>query len=422
MLTGHGTIVGKDNVVHPQIGMVSGAVFGNRIDQHALGEVIFLGIEGVNGHHRNADARPHHVAGGDKFFYHLHGIVKGDSIADALGVDHVAVIIIACIEGFGAGDADDPTLHIQQRAAAGAGIDGRVGLQIAVDLSVHIGFSGCGADDAEGGRIRQLLAGGVADGHGKIPHPYPGAGAQGKGGQVIGLNFEHRHIQLGIRAHHLGLDLLLVCKLNHYPGGILYHMGVGYDIAFAGNHKAAAVRAQHILASPLGSIVDIQAYHALLGMLHDIGQGIYSTIQRGSLAVKCGQGTGNVFRRFNGFGLRILGRAVFPRAKSVPFPFIAGDSACLIPKEGRQALGAQGDQPCDQAAQGNAHEQAYRAHGHIAAPSAALLFRPFRRKAGRAAGINGALGSRGRFLLLMGLIGIIFFHKCSFPRPWPIRA
>ncbi|MPN64722.1 hypothetical protein SDC9_212498 [bioreactor metagenome] len=52
-------------------------------------------------------------------------------------------------------------------------------------------------------------------------------------------------------------------------------MGIGNDVALAGNHEAAAVSSKRVLAGLFGRKVNIQAYHAIADMLHDIRKRIY---------------------------------------------------------------------------------------------------------------------------------------------------
>ena len=336
---------------------MSWAVLRHRIYQDALGHLVHLRGQLVDLHHGNTNARPFYMAGGDQFPHHLHGLVDGDGITDALGVDHVAVLVIARIQGLGGGDTDDLATHIQEGAAAGAGIDGRIGLNVAVYLALHIGLPGGGANDAKGSGIRQHLSRGIADGYGEIPHLHLGAAAQGQGGKALGLHIDHRHIQFGVRADHLAGGGRAIDELHFHLASALHHMGVCDDIALAGNDKPAAIGHRHILFQLFVIIVHIHSHHALAGALHNIRQWVWHGLQRRSDPIQCGHFPGGIGGGLCGFRLgRCLGLGLV-RVLGPPFPLPF--PVAEIPMDLRQgihiapsaqALGPQGHDSGEQAA------------------------------------------------------------------------
>ena len=192
---------------------------------------------------------------------------------------------------------------------------------------------GGGADDAKSGGIRQHLPGGIADGHGEIPYPHLGAAAQCQGGQALGLHIDHRHIQLGIRAHDLAGGGGTVDELHLHLAGALYHMGVGDDIALAGDDEAAAIGHGHILPQGVVIVVHIQAHHARAGALHDIRQGIGHGLQGRGYPVQFRHFPGGIGRGLRGFRLGrglglvligVLGSHSHSHSQSPKSPWISG--------------------------------------------------------------------------------------------------
>jgi hypothetical protein len=87
-------------------------------------------------------------------------------------------------------DADDRSVHIDQRAAAVAGVDGSVGLDVGERLA-RIGLASHGADHSHGDRI--LEAFGTADGEDELANTRA-LGKQGKRGKVFFVDLEQGEV------------------------------------------------------------------------------------------------------------------------------------------------------------------------------------------------------------------------------------
>ena len=92
-------------------------------------------------------------------------------------------------------DADYFAVHVQQRAAGVAGIDGRVGLDEVLELAARAGLDGAvlGGDDAGGHGLRQRKR--AADGFNPVAHLRVVGVAQLHGGQGgVGIDLDHGQI------------------------------------------------------------------------------------------------------------------------------------------------------------------------------------------------------------------------------------
>ena len=167
---------------------------------------IFLGyLDNIYAH-----TGTNNVALGYKLLRHLHSLIDRYGKAEALGAYGVAVLIIAGKYVLRSSYTYYLALHIEQRAAAVAGVDGCVGLQIFVLAAVNVYVPRCCTDYAECGRARQLTAGGISYGDSEIAHPYIFGTAKCQWLQAVLPDIEHSDIHGGIVAYHLGVYLLLV--------------------------------------------------------------------------------------------------------------------------------------------------------------------------------------------------------------------
>lgn len=142
----------------------------------------------------------------------------------------------------GSVDADDLAVHVEQRAAAVARVDGRIGLDISRLYSVALRIRPradrtveC-ADDA--GRDRLPIAERIADRNHLLADPQRIRIAEHRNadrgarirGQIVQRNLEDGKIVVLIRAAQLGLIYLVVDKADRQGGCVLYHMVIGNDI------------------------------------------------------------------------------------------------------------------------------------------------------------------------------------------------
>ena len=154
---------------------------------------------GVHLHHHHSHISAGDVAVPAQVGNLVNHIVHGDSKADALNggpAFRVAGVL-------GGGNAHHLPVHIEQRAAGIAGVDGGVGLNHIDGLTVGGNHPVLGADIAYrhgGGELAQ----GIAHRHHLISHLEGIAAAQLHAGQVLGVHLQHRHIVAAVKAHHPG--------------------------------------------------------------------------------------------------------------------------------------------------------------------------------------------------------------------------
>ena len=161
----------------------------------------------------------------------------GDDFLDLDGGNGEAHALIAGSGNLGGVDADDLAVHIDQRTAGIAGIDGGVGLDIAhgaggfgvfgVDDSVHAG------DNAQRDRAGELSAAGIADGHDIVAQHKLAAVAQLALGKSCRVDFEHGEVRLHVVADDLCVIGLTVAgdDRNVVLAAVADDVGIGDDVS-----------------------------------------------------------------------------------------------------------------------------------------------------------------------------------------------
>ena len=179
---------------------------------------------------RGAEETAYNVAVVDDLIHHALGKIDGNRKTHAL---------IAAAAGKNGGvDADEFALGVDQRAAGIARVDSGVGLdEIFVVLNAEIGAAG-GADDAHGDGLAD--AEGIADGESEIADFYLGRIAERNGGEMVGVDFQHGDVGLGIAADDVGGEFTLVAQGNFDVGGAIDHVIVGEDVAVGADDHAGA--------------------------------------------------------------------------------------------------------------------------------------------------------------------------------------
>ena len=126
-------------------------------------------------------------------------------------------------------DADQLALHVDERAAGVAGVDGRIGLdEELVVADAHPGAGEC-RDDAAGHRLAH--AEGIADGEHEVTHLERIGIAQRQGGKLLVRHVDLEHGEVGalVGEQHLGLELALVGQRHLDVGGVGDDVVVGDD-------------------------------------------------------------------------------------------------------------------------------------------------------------------------------------------------
>ena len=176
--------------------------------------------------------------------------VLNEHIDDFNGVRHRdgesdALVFIHQLERV---DAHDLSLHIQQRTAAVAGVDGGVGLKQAHRFRARAGAGGNGhftfdaGDNALRERAGKADAVRRADGHDRVADRERVRIAQFDGRDVFRVDFQNRQIGGVVAADKLGVVFGAVVEDDVDGGVILNHMVVGDDVAVRGDDKSAADR------------------------------------------------------------------------------------------------------------------------------------------------------------------------------------
>ena len=203
-----------------------------------------------------------------------------DDVARRREADAFAAARLRVDEGV---DADQPALGIDQRAAAVARIDGRVGLD--VDHRVfRRQLARDGADDAE--RDRRVEAERAAEREHQLARPQRVGVAEGERRQRLGLDLDHRQIGLVIDRDDLRADRAAAPAEDGASGlaarrrkrqldldarRVLDHVRVGHDVAVGIDDDAgAAAPLEHRLRARVG-IVLVWRREAGDEDLHDAG-------------------------------------------------------------------------------------------------------------------------------------------------------
>ena len=148
-----------------------------------------------------------HIALGDDLIHDFLHLGAGNGEAKPLNTGSVGES--ADFDGV---DADDLTVAVDERPAGIAGVQGGVGLNqghgAAVDLHIPVD----GGDDAVGIGAPEFHPQRIADGHHRIAYPQGFGIAELGGGQVLGINVQHRQIGHRVIAYGLGGESPVIGK------------------------------------------------------------------------------------------------------------------------------------------------------------------------------------------------------------------
>ena len=129
-------------------------------------------------------------------------------------------------------------MHIDQRPAGVAGVDGRVGLdEIFKGVDAQMGATQ-GADDARGHGLTDTKR--VADGQHHIAHLQVLGLAQHDDRQFVELDLEQGQVGVRVCADDLGCSASTVGQGDFDVVGVFDHMVVGEDVALGADDDAAA--------------------------------------------------------------------------------------------------------------------------------------------------------------------------------------
>jgi hypothetical protein len=160
-------------------------------------------------------------------------------------------------------DADHPAPAVDQGPARVAGIEGRVGLDDALDQPAGGRAQGAaqGADDAGGDR--GLEAQRIADRHHQLAHLEDGRGAESRVRQAGGVQPQHRQVGGRVVADQLGVEGAPVGEAGGQALGAGDHVAVGQDVA-VGSEDHPRARPEPVLADGLD--VDHRRARGLIGV------------------------------------------------------------------------------------------------------------------------------------------------------------
>ena len=191
-LVGH-----EDDILNLQAGGGGGAVrldVGDD-DSPVLGELEAFGQRGGNFLSHCADLHAMDVA--------VLAQAVIDEIHDAGGYGEAQAFTATALRKNECVDAENRSIHIDQRSAAVAGVDGSIGLDIGEGL-VGIGLTSDGADYSHGDGVLQAL--GTADGENELTYARTMLGEQGKRREILFIDLEQGKISLFVGADQAGLE------------------------------------------------------------------------------------------------------------------------------------------------------------------------------------------------------------------------
>ena len=162
----------------------------------------------------------HHRGGGDR---------EADALDAGVGGHHLHI-----------GDADHLAVHVQQRAAGVAFVDGGVRLQQVHAVALVVDAALDGGDDAAGQRETEFLTQRVADGGHAVADLQRGAVAEDGGRETLRFDLQHSDVADGIRADELRLADAVVRKRHGRAVAVRDHVGVRQDEAVLREDDAGA--------------------------------------------------------------------------------------------------------------------------------------------------------------------------------------
>src|SRR5580698_1213724 len=264
----HGAAIdGGDDVAGLESGLVGRAAMHNLLDQHACLEAVNA-IDGPGEPlvEANADGSAGDlVAGADEVVVDLDDGVGRHGEADAL--------VAVGLRVDGGVDAYDFAVHVQERSAGVAGIDGGIGLDEVLKLALRAGLDGAvlGGDYASSDGLRQ--GEGAADGFDPVAD-FGGVGVAELNGRqgCAGVDFDDREVGGLVDADDMrGTAFVTVVwvggELDEYLVGLLDDVVVGDDVALGIDDEAGAERLAHLIvvsAVLVGSLAAEEAVEEVL--------------------------------------------------------------------------------------------------------------------------------------------------------------
>src|SRR5271165_4388525 len=240
-------------------------------DGDAAGDAVNAGHGRVgNGVELNPDgAARNFVVGRDQLVVHLRYGVGGHGKANAL---------IAARAGVDGGvDADYLAIHVDQRAARVARVNGGVGLDERLELAPGNDVAALGGDDACGYGF--LKAEGAADGENPVAHFHGVRIAQLGGRQrLLSVNLDDRQIGFLVHADYGGVihhGLGVVHQLHADAISLLHHMVVGNDVTLgvdddSGTEGALTHVSHTAIGAALATLAGLPAKEAVKEILEGI--------------------------------------------------------------------------------------------------------------------------------------------------------
>ena len=145
-------------------------------------------------------------------------------------------------------DARQTPVGGHQRAAAVAGIDGRVGLDEKLIVAGRQLGARQGRNDAHGHGLADAER--IAHRQHQVAHLHLVAVGEGHHRQplALGVDLQHRQVGTGVGQQHLGLELAPVVERHGDLGAAFHHMVVGEDQTVGAHDHAAAQAALDALA------------------------------------------------------------------------------------------------------------------------------------------------------------------------------
>ena len=257
----HGFAVdGDDDVFFLDSSLLGRSAGGHAGDKNALGNAGDLEVGpriARIGAVLNADGTARHLAVLDDLVVDLRRGVDGQGETDALVPPRGG--------GDGRVDANHFAANVQQRAAAIAGVDGRIGLKEVLILgAAAVGdVASRGADDAGGHGILKVER--RPDGHRPVSHLHRiGIADLSRDNVGLPLDADHRQIGLVVHADDFGVIGGRIAGEFHFDGvGLIDHVVIRQDVTGAvhynaGTQRLAALRARHFRPATEGVAEELE--------------------------------------------------------------------------------------------------------------------------------------------------------------------
>jgi len=326
-------VVFDDHVAVLQARLVSRASGNDVVDERAAGvrELERFGQRRGDILNHDAQVAAADMAVFDQAIHDVAGEIRGDGKTNALVAAGAAVD--------GGVDADEPALHVHQRAAGIARVDGRIGLdEVLVFFDAEVAPAR-GADNAGGDGLAH--AEGIADGQHKVAHLDFIAVGHWHKRQVLRLHFDDGDIRLRVPPDYFGRQLPAVLQRDFHLVGAVHHVVIGENIAiFGDNHTGAQPELARDTELPAGRRVGRRVAKAIAKE---------PAPERIVEAEPAGRGVLGGFRRYDNFNHRRGDLFDDGRETDVgPGGARHGGFVHFQPGSGRGGLGRGGDSPRDQ--------------------------------------------------------------------------